>query len=111
MSRQLKAHRHYLELLRTAQPQQRKALLQTITDKQLDAVCACAYNLIRGNVPVSPAQKKKLSPHKVHIRKLADKSLTRQSKKKILNQRGGFFLGTILKAILPPVLGSLLGGK
>jgi hypothetical protein len=111
MSRQLKSHQHFLELVRTAHPKQRKALLETISDKQLDAVCSCAHNLLRGNIPLTAAQRRKLSVHKNPIRTLADKSVSRQAKKKILNQRGGFFLGGILKAILPPVLGSLLGSK
>ena len=58
-------------------------------------------NLLRGNVKLTPCQKRKLRKHRVHLRKLADKRVSLPSKKAIV-QRGGFFF-PLLGAVLPTI--------
>jgi len=69
-------------------------------------MCECAKNLLKGNVPLSPAQLRTLRRHKQKLRQLAVKK-TSLAKKKKLVQSGGF-LGALLTPIIS-VLGNLLG--
>ena len=62
----------------------------------------CSLNLLRGNVKLTPCQKRKLRKHWVHLRKLADKRVSLTSKKKAIVQRGGFLL-PLLGAVLPTI--------
>ena len=67
-------------------------------------LCECALNVLNGNIPLTPADKKKLNKYKNKLRYLTNRKLSAQKKKKTLNQKGGF-----LGALLTPVL-SALGG-
>ena len=69
----------------------------------LTCLCECSKNILKGNVPLSPGQKKNLRRHKRLLRKLTLKRTSKKIKNKIL-QKGGF-----LGALITPIL-SLLGG-
>jgi len=71
-------------------------------------VVECIRNLLKGNVPLNPAQKKKLSSKKKHLRLMLLKK-TSQAKKKKLIQSGGF-LGALLGPIIS-ILGGLFNGS
>ena len=88
-----------------------KIILQHPSKDLVGIFCNCARNLIKGNIPVSPSQLKKLRPHKNNIRKLAGPG-SLNVKKKII-QKGGFLpilAAGALGSLLPNLLGGLLGG-
>ena len=108
MSRQLNTHQHFLHLLKDSSGKQRKALVDSATNSQIDAICSCADNLLSQRIPLSPRARQRLRPYKSAIRVLADRSVSRQRKRRVLNQKGGF-IGALLSTVLPTVLGGLLG--
>jgi len=57
---------------------------------------------LRGNVKLTPCQKRKLRKYRAHLRKLADKRVSLTSKKKAIVQQGGFLL-SLLGAVLPTI--------
>jgi len=67
----------------------------------LDCISECAKNVLKGNVPLSDRQKKKLRRNRKDLRALFVKKTTLRKKRRIL-QKGGF-----LTALLPPILGVL----
>ena len=75
----------------------------------IDCVGECCLNLIKGNVPVSNAQKKTLNAKKHHIRLLSSKRVSVGYKKKLLPERWSF-TRLLLKPLLGSVLGTLLHG-
>ena len=75
-----------------------------------DLICSlseCCRNVLKGNVPLTPAQKVKLRRYKHNLRKLSTKKTSIKAEKKIL-QRGGFS-GALITLILS-VLGNLFNG-
>ena len=109
MTRRLKDHTHALQALSKSSKKRRTAILKH-ADKDL-VVCLgeCALNVLKGRVPLTPSQKKKLSRHKTHLRALANKKTTHAKRKRLLIQKGGF-LGSLLVPILS-TLGGLLFSK
>jgi hypothetical protein len=104
MSQRLKRFAPYLKLLDKASPKVRKSMLKNnCSNELLHCICECTKNILKGNVPLSPAQKKQLSRRKQLMRKLTLKKTSLQSKRKIV-QTGGF-----LGAILGPII-QVLGG-
>lgn len=75
----------------------------------IKTLCECALNLLQGNIPISNGQKKRLTPHKRSLRKLADKKLPLFKKRALLVQRGDGFLGFLLPAAIS-ALTTLING-
>ena len=106
MSALLKKHAHLLKVLAHAKPQMCKAIVQAADKNLIICLCECAQNLLKGNVPLSKAQLKKLKQYRKEVRTLAQKR-TSQSKRKEILQKGGF-LPALLAPIALTVLGTLL---
>jgi len=101
MPRSINKYAQKLRMLRDAKPKLRKTILG---DKGLiSCLCECSKNILKGNVSLSPAQKRNLRRHKKSLRELTLKKISKKKKIKIL-QKGGF-----LGALITPIL-SLLGG-
>ena len=101
MPRSINKYAKKLRMLRDAKPKLRKTILG---DKGLiSCLCECSKNILKGNVSLSPAQKRNLRRHKRSLRELTLKKILKKRKIKIL-QKGGF-----LGALITPIL-SLLGG-
>ena len=94
----------YLQVLAKCKPKIRKIIIEQGPADVATCVCECCYNLLKGTVPLTPNQKRRLSRYKKHLRTLANKKVSRVKKRRILNQKGG----NLLAALLPPVL-SVLG--
>ena len=109
MTRRLKDNAHTLRVLSKASPKQRKAILQYANNDLIKCLCECALNILKGTVPLTSAQKKKLQRHKNHLRALADKKTPLVKRKRVLVQKGGF-LGSLIAPILS-TLGGLLFSK
>jgi hypothetical protein len=96
-----------LRELERATKSKRKKLLAVGKDDLLLAICEIVDNVLKGTVKLNNVQKKKLLRYKKELRNIADRKASKTSKKKVLNQRGGF-----LPLILTPALGliaSLVG--
>jgi hypothetical protein len=108
MSKQLEANKEFLSLFRRTHPSQRRVLVDSASGDQLDALCACVYNILVGNVPISDRDKKKLKKYKKQLCILASRKSSRKYKKSVLQQRGGF-LGALAGTLIPTILGTILG--
>ena len=84
-------------------PKLRKLLIAHSPPEVLTPICECALNVLKGTVPLTPRQKRRLARYKTHLRALADKKVSRKQKKSYINQKGG----NLLTALIPPVLGIL----
>ena len=96
-----------LKLLHKAKPSICKAILTKASPELIRCVCDCALNVLDRNIVITPHCKQKLSRHKTSLRKLTDKKVSLNTKRKILQQDG--FLPLILSA-LAPLVGKILGG-
>jgi len=75
----------------------------------VECLCEVAYNILRGNVSVTPQQNAKLRRNKAGLRALTNKKLPLKRKKAIL-QKGGF-LGSLLAplaSVVVPILSKLM---
>lgn len=99
-----------LRALAVVDPKTRRAILQTADKPLIYALCEIALNFLSGHIPVSPANKKKLSKYKSQLRMLARKGESWQEKKRIVQRGGGFFIPLLL-SVLAPVISNLIFGK
>ena len=103
----MKRNADALRFLASCNDKQRKAVIEHADNGLVDSLCECALNLLKGHVPLSRAQKKKLAKHKRGLRDLTDKKVGRKKKKAILAQRGGF-VGALLAPVLKTIVHLLL---
>lgn len=92
-----------------APPQLRKMIIQKCPKGAIDCVGECCLNIIKGKVRLTKAQKDRLRKRKNHLRLLSSKQVSVASKKRIINQKGGI-LPLLLKPLLVPLIGSVIGG-
>lgn len=85
------------------------ALLRKCPNSLIKSVCECALNLLKGNVPITPSQKKRLAPHKRTLRRLGDQKVPLFKKRRLLVQKGDGFLSVLIPAAVS-VLTSLIHG-
>jgi hypothetical protein len=100
--KRIKSNFHHLQVLKTAKPQLRKAILKNCSNELLKSISECVLNVLHDNLKLTACQKKRLRMFKVPLRALADKRVSISAKKRLINQRGGFLL-PLLSAILPTV--------
>jgi len=86
----------------------RKALLKAGGKQLYKLLRRVAFNILRGNVPITTKQMKKLKRHAKNVKMMAGKKTSIKKRSAIL-QRGGF-LGALIAPILSSVAGSVLGG-
>ena len=96
-----------LKLLHKAKPSLRKAILTKTSPELIRCIYDCALNVLHRNIAITPHCKRKLSRHKTSLRKLTDKKVSLNTKRKIL-QQGGFLL--LILSALAPLVGKILGG-
>ena len=107
MSKRMKGSLPYLQVIVKSKPKLRKLLIDNVSANVITAICECSLNLLKGVIPVTPRQKRRLARYKTHLRDLANKKVSRKRKKLYLNQKGGNLLSALLPTVLS-VLGSLL---
>ena len=96
--------RRYLPLLKQINrlgDTAKRQLIKKCDREFLDCVSECAKNVIKGNVPLKPAQLRRLRRERSNVRALALKKTSLKKKRRIL-QKGGF-----LDALISPVLSVL----
>lgn len=96
--------RALLEALIHATPKERKALLKACDASRIHSICECAYNLLRGNIPLSEKERKQLSKHKSILRRIVKRGECWAKKRKYLVQQGG---GVIIPLLLSTALQAL----
>ena len=102
MSARLRQYASVLKRIRKMSDAAKRQYVRKCDKSFLDCVSECAKNIIKGNVPLTNAQKVRLRRRRNDVHALSVKKTSLRKKRKIL-QKGGF-----LTALLPPVL-SLLG--
>ena len=101
----IKKNYHFLHLLSSASPQQKKAIIKSATKNQIHCVCEICKNVLAGNVPVDI---KRLCKYKTIIRQMSNKKVSLKNKRKLLANQTGGFLPLILPAVLS-VVGGIIG--
>ena len=109
MSARIKRNAPLLTALYHATPKKRKDILSHGSPDFIQTLCEIALNLLKGNIPLSPSQLKKLKRQKKAIRLLANKNVSLTSKRQTLKKQSGGFILPLLAAVVP-MIGSLLGG-
>lgn len=95
----------FLQFLASAKPTQRKEVIRTASDQQVNCLCECALNVLRGKPDLTAREREVLRRHKRLIYTLVDKKVGAKKKKQVLQQSGGF-----LPALITPIVGAILGG-
>ena len=90
-----------LHVSKSAKPKLRKAIISAGGKDLINSINECVLNVLVGNVPLSTCLKRKLQKYKL-ARRLAHKRVRHSAKKRLLIQKGGFFLA-LLTSILPIV--------
>ena len=73
-----------LKLLHKAKSSLRKAILTKASSELIRCICDCALNVLHRNIAITLHCKRKLSRHKTNSRKLTDKKVFQNTKRKIL---------------------------
>jgi hypothetical protein len=107
MSVRLKRCLKQLKILNSCSNCKRKTILNQASPDLIQCISEVAFNITKGNIPISNLQKRKLLPFKDDLRYLSKKSHTSLKQKRKVIQKGGF-LPLILTPLLS-VVGSILG--
>jgi len=75
----------------------------------VNCISECVLNVLNGNVLLTCCVKRQLSKHRIALRKLVDRRVQLQGKKRLIVKRGGLNL-PLLTAILP-TLASLIASQ
>ena len=108
--KQLTSNDNFLRFLHDANLRQRKQLLRTASNNQLQSLCECAFNILRRNVPLNPSQLHKLQQPRTRklVYQLASRKVPIAKKRKLLVQSGGLPILPILAPIIASVLSTLI---
>lgn len=69
----------------------KKQVLKHCSNDCIHKICEIVYNVLKGNIPLSPSQKEKFS-HKKHIlRQLVKPQSNKKRRALLVKQKGGFF--------------------
>jgi len=101
MPRRLNRFKHHLQFLSVCDSNTCKDVIKGANRELVNTICECALNVLKGNVPLTPTQKKHLAKYKGTLRKLVLKGSTRKKKHILQTGRG------LLPFLLGPVLGVL----
>lgn len=104
----MKKHANTLQYLCKCDKNVANAIVKHGKPDLINCFSEISTNVLNGNVKLSQAQKNKLSKYKNYIRKLATKSTSQATKKRILQQGG--FIGALLSPLLKGVIGPMLTG-
>jgi hypothetical protein len=93
-----------LQVLKSAPPKLKKAILKNCDEKLLDALSEICFNYLKGNVKCKDNHLKNLKKFKSTVRKLGRSDKRKSDRRKILLQSGGGFI----TALLAPVVAELV---
>ena len=96
-----------LKVLVDASPKLKKAIIKHAPTELVTAISEIVLNMIKGVIKLTARQKKRLSRYKKELLALAKKKVSLGKKRKILVQKGG---GGVVSILVPLAL-SLLSSK
>ena len=99
MSTRLKKNIGLLNQVYKARPKLRKAIIQNANKDTIQCLCECCYNILNGNIPLSPQQVKRLKRYSRELRFLGSKQGSVKQKQELLAQKGG-----LVVSVLAPLL-------
>lgn len=106
MHARVNTYKHLLEALHLLKPKYRTALLKSCDDEEINIICECIYNVLKGKIPLKKKEKFKLRKYKDILRKLVTKG-KHKLRKTVIIQKGGGFLPIVLGAVLSALVNSL----
>ena len=109
MSGRIRRNLTLLKSILKAKPLQRRLILQSASDELILTQCEVALNILRGTIPLTKAQYRKLEKKKTAIKFIADKKIGVLKKRLAINQQGGFILPLLSVAI--PFITSLIASR
>ena len=112
MSARVKRQASVLKALAKAHPHVCRVILKRADKDLLKCLSECAYNILRGNVKLKPAEKARLTKYKQKLRKVSDKKTSLKEKQKLV-QTGGFLpalLAPLLTSVIAPLAGEAVKG-
>lgn len=104
----VKKHADVLCILAKAKPKLVKQIIANAEPSLIKSISECSLNILKGVIPLTNNQKRKLRRYKNAMRQLIQTKSPNRQKKKALLMRGGF-IGSILGTIAPILLPALLG--
>jgi len=103
MPKRLGRHICNLKKLSKANKKQQCIIVKTSDVDFVKCLCECAYNILKGNISINLNEKIVLSKYKNILRKLIDKKISLDQKKKcLITQKGG-----IIPLIISPILAAI----
>lgn len=109
MSDCLKKSLPLLKSIHRSTPQRRKDILRDAHKDLILSICELALNVLRGNVPLTSKQYRVFKKQKKFIKLFADKRASIETKRKVINQSGGFLLPLLSVAV--PFITSLIASR
>ena len=61
MSKRMRGSLPYLQVIVKSKPKLRKLLIDNVPANVITAICECSLNLLKGVIPVTPRQKRRLA--------------------------------------------------
>ena len=98
MSQRINTYKHHINFLAQCDPKHCIHILKSADNELIKCICECALNVLRGNIPLEPAQKNTLRKYKKQLRQLSSNNPLTQKRKII--QRGSGFLPFLLAPII-----------
>lgn len=111
----IRKHEAFLDVLKIADPNLRKVILQKCPDDVICALVEIIINLLQGNINLTPQQKKQLSKYKTKFRNISlhsmknNKLINKPKTRKNLIQVGGA-LPFLIPLLAPLIAKAALGG-
>jgi len=99
--KRIRSNYHHLQVLKTAKPQLRKAIIKNCDGELVKAISECVLNVLQDKVKITPCQK--LRKFKGNLRAIANRRVSLSAQKRLINQRDGYLV-PLLIAILPTVV-------
>jgi len=82
--KRVKTNYHTLQVLKTADPKLRKAIISNCNKEVVHFISECTLNVLNGNIKLTGCDMRKLQKHKATLRKVSDKRVPLYTKKKLL---------------------------
>ena len=86
-------------------------LIGECDQERINAICECTDNVLRGNVPITTRQKKRIEKHREVLQNIADPSIDWKRKRKFLQTQEGRGIITTTLGIALPALISWLASR
>jgi hypothetical protein len=103
----LKSQLHFLRVLKDANPEARRVLLESASDELIKAIVEYAINTLNGNHKLSKEEKSKLNNFKKRFRALVDPNISFKRKCRLIVPKGEFIV-PLITSILSGVIGALI---